>query len=94
MQEKQNLLEQFENLSPPATNAEWNAGVFQKLKVARDQKSILKSTNSGVALGICLLVVNVITVSNYFLQTKNEAPKNELKELASDILVQTNSSKY
>jgi len=94
MKQNQNSLEQFENLTIQEVNADWNLDVFKKLKAKQEKKSLLRSVNFNLVLVVTLLGLNVFTFSNFIIREKKNAPKNDLKEVANSILVNTNSSKY
>lgn len=94
MKQNQNSLEQFENLIIRELNADWNQGVFQKLKAKKATKSLIRSINFSFVFVVSLLGLNVFTLSNFIIREKKNAPINELKEVANSILVNTNSSNY
>lgn len=94
MKNRIDLLEQFEHLPSIEPSAEWNEKVMSRIS----QPGANQDKNSGSRLVLfailLLLAINVFSLTRSWLQDKSQQDGSNLRVIASEYLISTNSSKF
>ncbi|MEI7423600.1 MAG: hypothetical protein WCK18_15965 [Prolixibacteraceae bacterium] len=94
MKNKIDLLDRFEHLESIEPTAEWNERVMFKI----NQPAANKEKNFGSRLVLfaifLLLAINVFSVTKSWLQERSLQDGSNLRVIASEYLISTNSSKF
>ena len=94
MKNRIDLLERFEHMKSIEPTAEWN----EKIMFRINQSDAKKDKNFGSRLVLfaifLLLAINVFSVSKSWLQERSQQNTTNLKDIASEYLISTNSSKF
>jgi hypothetical protein len=94
MKKEVNLLEQFDRLNSIEPSAEWNKHLLHRL----DETSLIKPDFSGrrwifVAIFL-LLTINLVAFSKSWLNERSQLNAANMKNIASEYLITSNSSKF
>ena len=94
MKNKIDLLERFEHLKSIEPSAEWN----EKIMLRINQPDAKKDSNTGSMLVVfaifLLLAINVFSVTKSWLNERSQQNGTNLRAIASEYLITTNSSKF
>ena len=94
MNKEKNILEQFESLSSIEPSAEWNDQLMQKLNHSQRVSGNASANKLVLLATVVLLAVNVFSVSNKFKSDNEQQSREKLKNVATEFLINTSSSKY
>ena len=94
MNKEKNILEQFENLSSIEPSAEWNDKLMQKLNRSQRVSGNAPANKLVLFATVVLLAVNVFSVSNKLKSDNEQQNREKLKNVATEFLINTSSSKY
>ena len=94
MNKEKNILEQFESLSSIEPSAEWNDKLMQKLNRSQRVSGNASANKLVLFATVVLLAVNVFSVSNKFKSDNEQQSREKLKNVATEFLINTSSSKY
>ena len=94
MNTEKNILEQFENLSSIEPSAEWNDKLMQKLNRSQKVSGNAPANKFVLFATVVLLAVNVFSFSNKLKSDYEQQSKEKLKNVATEFLINTSSSKY
>ena len=94
MNKEKNILEQFESLSSIEPSAEWNDQLMQKLNHSQRVSGNASANKLVLFATVVLLAVNVFSVSNKLKSDNEQQSREKLKNVATEFLINTSSSKY
>ena len=94
MKKEKNILEQFESLSSIEPSAEWNDQLMQKLNHSQRVSGNASANKLVLFATVVLLAVNVFSVSNKLKSDNEQQSREKLKNVATEFLINTSSSKY
>ena len=94
MNKEKNILEQFESISSIEPSAEWNDKLMQKLNRSQRTSGNAPANKLVLFATVVLLAVNVFSVSNKFKSDNEQQSREKLKNVATEFLINTSSSKY
>ena len=94
MNKQKNILEQFEHINSIDPSAEWEARLMQKLEHSQSVSNNTSSNKLVLLATIMLLAVNVFAFSSKLKSDSEQESTAKLKNVASELLINTNSSKY
>ena len=94
MNTEKNILEQFESISSIEPSAEWKGKLMQKLNHSQRVSGNTSSNKLVLFATVVLLAVNVFSVSNKFKSDNEQQSREKLKNVATEFLINTSSSKY
>ena len=94
MNKEKNILEQFESISSIEPSAEWNDKLMQKLNCSQRTSGNTSSNKLVLFATVVLLAVNVFSLSDKLKSDNEQQNKEKLKNIATEFLINTSSSKY
>lgn len=94
MKNKINLLERFEQLGSIEPTAEWNERVMFRISQPDIKKGKNFDSRLVLAAILLLLAINVFAVTRSWLHEKSQQDGSNLRDIASEYLISTNSSKF
>jgi hypothetical protein len=94
MKREQEIIEKFNQISNIEPSAEWNKMLMKRFNQKRPELS--KSYVTGLILisVIILLMINILSFSHSKILDIKQQKTNGLKDIASEFMINTNSSKY
>ena len=89
-----NLLEQFDQLAPLEPSAAWNDQLLERISQSDSKSHDLQSRRLFYLVIALLLAVNVLSLTRSWLNDWSKQNSMEMKTLASEYLISTNSAKF
>ncbi len=94
MNKEKNILAQFERIGSIEPSAEWEAQLLQKLERTERGSGSASANKLILVTTILLIAVNVFWFSNQLMSDSEQENREKLKNVASELLISTSSSKY
>ena len=94
MNKEKNILEQFESISSIEPSAEWNDKLMQKLHRSQSVSANASANKLVLFATVVLVAVNVFSFSNKLKSDNEQQSRMKLKNVATEFLINTSSSKY
>ena len=94
MNTEKNILEQFESISSIEPSAEWKDKLMQKLNRSQRVSGNAPANKLVLFATVVLLAVNVFSFSNKLKSDNEQQSREKLKNVATEFLINTSSSKY
>ena len=94
MNTEKNILEQFESISSIEPSAEWNDKLMQKLNRSQRTSGNTSANKLVLFATVVLVAVNVFSFSNKLKSDNEQQSREKLKNVATEFLINTSSSKY
>jgi hypothetical protein len=94
MNKKDNILNQFENIPLIEPSSEWNNQLLQKFDDANRVSPGLSVTRLVMVALVALLILNIFSFSKNILNASRQTSSNNMKKIATEFLISTNSSKF
>ena len=94
MNKEKNILEQFESISSIEPSAEWKVQLMQKLNRSQSVSGNPPANKLVLFATVVLVAVNVFSFSNKLKSDNEQQSREKLKNVATEFLINTSSSKY
>jgi len=89
-----NLLEQFDQLTPLEPTAEWSDQLLERISQSDSKSYDLQSRRLFYLVVAFLLAANALSLTRSWLNDRSQQNSMDLKTLASEYLISTNSAKF
>jgi hypothetical protein len=89
-----NLLEKFEQLDSIEPSTEWTDRLMYRMDQIDKKPAVLPGSKMVLYAILLLLLVNIISFSKSWLNERSQQNSLNMKNIASEYLISTNSSKY
>lgn len=87
------LIEQFDNIEPIEPSAEWHNKLMQRIEQSTVTVDDKNATQWMIVSTVILLLINVYVFTNESIP-KHQMQQNTYKNIAEELLISSNSSKY
>ena len=94
MNTDKNILEQFESISSIEPSAEWKDKLMQKLNRSQRVSGNAPVNKLVLFATVVVMAVNVFSVSSKLKSDNEQQSREKLKNVATEFLINTSSSKY
>ena len=94
MNKEKNILEKFESISSIEPSAEWNDKLMQKLNRSQRVSGNAPANKLVLFTTVVLLAVNVFSFSIKLKSDNEQQSREKLRNVATEFLINTSSSKY
>ena len=94
MNTEKNILEQFESISSIEPSAEWNDKLMQKLNRTQRVSGNTSSNKLVLFATVVVMAVSVFSVSSKLKSDNEQQSREKLRNVATEFLINTSSSKY
>jgi hypothetical protein len=94
MKNDRELLEKFDHLATLEPSAEWNRILMTRIDQAVAHPAGSNGSQIVLISIILLIVVNIFSISKSWQETRSRQDNENMKLIASEYLISTNSSKY
>lgn len=94
MNQKQSIIDQYENIHAVEISSDWNDQLFQKIKLKEESLQKSNAPIYAVAGVLILFLVNVFVLYNNVHLLKSNNLKAKYNAVATTFLIQTSSSKF
>lgn len=94
MKKDLNLLEKFDLLVPIEPSDNWDRKFHQRLQRSERKPAVDSGSRLMIFAILLLLAFNLFSFSNNWLKERSLQSSNNMRNIASDYLISTNSSKF
>jgi len=94
MEREKELLDKYDCLPSVEPSAEWNKKLMARITGSGKQQSGYKESKLVLFAVILLIFINLLSFSKYFLEARSIQNNENMKLVATEYLISTNSSKY
>jgi len=89
-----NLIDKFDQLDSIDPSAGWDEKLLSKINQPRYKRADYSGTRLIFFAALILLVFNLFSISKNWINERSERNRTNLKYIASEYLITTNSSKF
>lgn len=94
MNSSNHLFEHFEQMESIEPSPDWNDRLLSKIEQSVEKKEDHYFSRLVLIAIFLLLILNVFSLSKSYLREKSQMEMADMKRIASEYLISTNSSKY
>ena len=94
MKKEVNLIEHFDHLNSIEPSAEWNKKLIHRLDESRRKKQDFSGSRWVLYAIFLLLAFNLVSFSKSWLNERSQLEAANMRNIASDYLITSNSSKF
>ena len=91
---EKDLLEQFENLHSIEPSEEWNDKLLQRLNSPHHAKGNTTALKMALIAVVVLLAFNIFSITKMTPRENRQQESTNLRSIANEFLIYSNSSKY
>lgn len=89
-----NPLDKFDQILSIEPSAEWDGKLLQKINQTRAKRMELTGNRLLLLVVLLLVAMNIFSFSKSWLNDQSAQNRDNLKSIAAEYLITTNSSKY